>query len=569
MVSPQSPTALIRFGVFEADMRAGELRRNGVKVRLQDLPFRALTLLLSRPGEVITREEFRQALWPAGVFVDFEQGISSAIMRLRDALGDSADNPIFVATIERRGYRWIGPIHLPEPVSPKPVSDETQEKESPKERLIPVSPLLPAEVSPWPWKKIVFALSVLAILFALWIVWPGFRDAKANPKSASATAQGQHQPANREAEEFYLKGRFYWNKRTPESLNQALDAFTQAIAHDPNYSDAYVGLADSYNLLREFSTIPANEAYFKAFAAAKKAVELDQESSEAHASLAFVTFFGMWDAADAEKEFRRAIQLDPNNVKAHHWYATFLNTLNRHDESLTEIELARKLAPDSSSILADKGALLWDGGHREAAIQLLQQLETSEPDFVSPHRYLRFAYLDTGDYPKYIAELKKETLLTRDAAQSAVAEAAAKGFAQGGERGLFRAELSQQLKLYEQGKLSPYFLAQTDARLGNTREALRYLTTGVQSHDEQILNLPNDQSFTSLHGNPAFEQILAKAGLPGSTEPPKSAPARTIAMRYGSDFVARCPAPRRGSKLTGTKTRTLTSGAPHCDSKTL
>jgi TolB-like protein/DNA-binding winged helix-turn-helix (wHTH) protein len=104
------PPALVRFGVFEADLRAGELRRNGVRVRLQDLPFRALKLLLSRPGDVITRQEFREALWPPDVFVDFEQGISSAVMRLRDALGDSADNPVFIETIERRGYRWIGPV---------------------------------------------------------------------------------------------------------------------------------------------------------------------------------------------------------------------------------------------------------------------------------------------------------------------------------------------------------------------------------------------------------------------------------------------------------------------------
>ena len=109
MRSPQVSSVPVRFGVFEADLRAGELRRNGVRFRLQDLPFRALTLLLSRPGEVITRQEFREALWPADIFVDFEQGISSAVMRLRDALGDSADNPIFIETIERRGYRWISP----------------------------------------------------------------------------------------------------------------------------------------------------------------------------------------------------------------------------------------------------------------------------------------------------------------------------------------------------------------------------------------------------------------------------------------------------------------------------
>src|SRR6267154_4207459 len=133
MSSVQAPPALVRFGMFEADLRAGELRRNGVKVRLQDLPFRALTLLLSRPGEVITREEFRQALWPSDIFVDFEQGISSAVMRLRDALRDSVDNPIFIETIERRGYRWIGPIHPPEPVS-----DESQEKESLEKPTTPV-----------------------------------------------------------------------------------------------------------------------------------------------------------------------------------------------------------------------------------------------------------------------------------------------------------------------------------------------------------------------------------------------------------------------------------------------
>jgi DNA-binding winged helix-turn-helix (wHTH) protein/Tfp pilus assembly protein PilF len=507
MGSNQVIPVLVRFGVFAADLRAGELRRNGVKVRLQDLPFRALTLLLTRPGEVITREEFRHALWPSDVFVDFEQGISSAVMRLRDALRDSADNPIFVETVERRGYRWIGPIQRAEPVA-----DESKANESAGERLTPVAEPLPLKSSPW--RKLVFAFPVLAMLFALWIFRPGYRNAKANGKSTPASARTLHQAANREAEDLYLKGRFYWNKRTPDSLNQALEAFTQAIAHDPNYSDAYVGLADCYNLLREFSAMPGNEAYFKAFAAAKKAVELDPQSSEAHASLAFVTFWGMWDAVDAEKEFRRAIELDPNNVKAHHWYATFLHALGRHEEALTEIELARKLAPDSSSILADKGELLWAAGHREQALQLLKQLETAEPDFISPHVYLRLAYFETGDYPNYIAELKKDALLTHDAAQSSVAEAAAKGLAQGGEHGMFAAQVSEQKKLYEQGKLSPYYVAQTEARLGNTREALKYLTICVQSHDQTVLNLSDDQGFIRLHGDATYRQLLAKIGLP-------------------------------------------------------
>src|SRR5258708_24907825 len=118
---PQVSPAGIRFGVFEADIRAGELYKGGTKVRIQQLPFRALTLLLSRPGEVVSREDLRQALWPEDVFVDFDQGISSAMRRLRDALGDTADNPVFIETVERRGYRWIAPIHSLEPPSEKTI----------------------------------------------------------------------------------------------------------------------------------------------------------------------------------------------------------------------------------------------------------------------------------------------------------------------------------------------------------------------------------------------------------------------------------------------------------------
>jgi DNA-binding winged helix-turn-helix (wHTH) protein/Tfp pilus assembly protein PilF len=547
MGSAQTPAVLVRFGVFEADLRAGELKRNGIKVRLQDLPFRVLTLLLTRPGEVISREEFRQALWPSDVFVDFEQGISSAVMRLRDALGDSADNPIFIQTIERRGYRWIGPVNLPQTVSQELREKESGEKES-REMDSPEKELrkherqederqekdsrekeLPVETyqqpptnratspqysrNPLKW-KLVFVLPILALLFAAWLFRPAYRDAKAAAKSTPSSPQSLHQSTNREAEDFYLKGRFYWNKRTPESLNQAVDAFTQAIAHDPNYSDAYVGLADCYNLLREFSAMPGNEAYFKAFAAAKKAVELDPQSSEAHASLAFVTFFGMWDAADAEKEFRRSLELDPNSAKAHHWYATFLHALNRHDEALSEIELARKLSPDSPSILADKGDLLWSRGQHEEALQLLKQLEAADPNFLSPHRYLRFAYRETADYPDYIQELKNDARLTHDNAQVSVAEAAEKGFAQGGERGLFKAELSQQKKLYAEGKLSPYWVAQNEALLGERSEALKHLGICLLSHDDLLLNLSGDQNFANLHGDPSFQQLFAKIGLP-------------------------------------------------------
>ena len=499
MGSTEVSPPLVRFGVFEADLRAGELRKSGVKVRIQDLPFRALALLLSRPNEVVTREELRQALWPDDVFVDFDRGISSAIKRLRDAIGDSADNPIFIETIERHGYRWIGPIHPSEPAL--------------EQGTVPPEATQPSRPSSW--RKLVFALPILALLFAAWIFRPAYRNAKAGAISnATPSAGNLHNAANPEAEDLYLKGRFYWNKRTPESLNQAVDAFTQAIIHDPNYAPAYMGLADCYNLLREYSAMPSQEAYSRAFAAAKKAVELDEQSSEAHASLAFVTFYGMWDANAAEREFRRAIELDPNNAKAHHWYATFLQTIRRHDESLVEIERARELDPNSSSILADKGTLLWDAGRHEEALQLLKQIEATDPDFVSPHRYLRFAYFETRDYPHYLAEMKKEALLTHDAPSLAVAEAAAKGFAERGERGLLETQMQEQRTFFDRGSLAPYWLAQTENRLGRTPEALKYLEICAQTRDATFLLLEDDPTFNNLHKNPTFQQLLAKVGLP-------------------------------------------------------
>jgi hypothetical protein len=147
-------------------------------------------------------------------------------------------------------------------------------------------------------------------------------------------------------------------------------------------------------------------------------------------------------------------------------------------------------------------------------VQVLTQLEAAEPDFASPHRYLQFAYFDNGDYPRYVAELRQETTLNHNAAQLSEAEAAARGFAAGAERGLQQALLSQRIKLYEQGKMSPFFVAQSEARLGNSPEAIKYLTMWVQSHDGLALNVKQDNSFKSLRGNSSFEQLVSILGLP-------------------------------------------------------
>ncbi len=501
-----SSHAVIRFGVFEADLRSGELRKNGAKVKIQELPFRALKLLLSRPNHVFSREEFRQALWPEGVFVDFDHGISSAINRLRDTLGDSADNPVFIETVDRRGYRWIAPTHTPE--LPREVESKVETENVatvPRARY-------------WQWGLGVVLL-VFALLFVARIFRLSYRTLKtpAPPYPIDApplSSSSARHPANREAEDFYLKGRFYWNKRTPDSLTKAVDFFTQAIVHDPNYAPAYVGLADCYNLLREYTVMPASEAYPRALAAAQKAVELDDQSSEAHASLAFVSFYGMWDASTADREFRRALALNPNNSTAHHWYATYLLALRRYPESVEEIERAQALDPDSKSVLADKGLLLFLAGRQHEAIALLKQMEENEPDFISSHRYLRLIYLQTADYPHYLVEAKKQAVLMHDQPALVVAEAAEKGFAAGGGRGLLEAQRLQQKKLYDRGQFSPYLLAQTCSLLGNRQEALQYLEAAYAKHADDLSGIEPDYAFNNLHDDPAFQQLLARIGLP-------------------------------------------------------
>jgi tetratricopeptide (TPR) repeat protein len=340
------------------------------------------------------------------------------------------------------------------------------------------------------------------------------RDASIAQGSSRGVVHASSQAHNPEAEQLYLKGRYYWNKRTPDDLNKAVDYFVQAIVHDPNYASAYVGLADCYNLLREYTVMPASEAYPRAFAAAKKAVELDDQSSAAHASLAFVLFYGKWDVANAELEFRRAIDLDPNNAVAHHWYANYLMTVRRLPEALAEIERAQTLDPASTSILADKGNILFQSGRREEALALLKQMEVTEPSFRSPHLYLKVLYMAEGDYPNFLIESRKDALLLRDSAGLAITTAAEKGFAAGGAKAMFENMLQVQKKYYAQGMVSPVMVAQTCAFLGNKDEALQYLKAAYDQHDELLPSVGLYPAFNSLYEEPAYRDLLARMNLP-------------------------------------------------------
>jgi hypothetical protein len=318
-----------------------------------------------------------------------------------------------------------------------------------------------------------------------------------------------------ESQDLYLKGRYYFEKRTPDDLNRAVDFFTQAIVHDPGYAAPYVGLADSYNLLREYSAMPPQEAYPRAQAAASKAVELDPNSAEAHNSLAFASFWGFFDAATADREFKRAIELDPNLPRAHHWYATFLSAIQRNREALVEIERARQLEPSSTPILADKGFILASAGKTEEARALLTQIAASQPDFVPPHRYLAEAiYFPEGNYAEYLAEIGTVARLRHDAKAEKEVAAEQKAYSSSDKQGLFEERLTAARESFEHGGGSAFELAGAYADLGQKNDALKYLEIAYQRHDLRLTTLNSSVQFRSLHQAPEFRALAAKVGLP-------------------------------------------------------
>ena len=319
-------------------------------------------------------------------------------------------------------------------------------------------------------------------------------------------------PPNAEAQELYLKGEYHWTKRTPEDLNKAVDYFTQSIVKDPSYAQAYVGLANCYNLLREFSVMPPDKAYPRALAAAQRAVELDDTSAGAHNSLAFATYYWNWDPVTAEREYKRALELDPNFVQGYHWYATFLLTSGRFPEALDQIEQARKLDPSSTTIQADKAYILFSAGRKSEGLALLKQLESTDPALATTHGYLAQIYFDRKDYENFFAESKQAAQLRHDEAALAIANAAERGFTAGGVNGMRESMIPVQKEMVDRDLGSAYDLAATWALLGQKEDALRYLQTAYERRETGLLYLSRNPDFNALHDDLVYKEITERVG---------------------------------------------------------
>jgi len=315
-----------------------------------------------------------------------------------------------------------------------------------------------------------------------------------------------------EAYTLYLKGRYFWNKRTEADLNKAILYFEQAIKIDSSYALAYSGLADSYSLLANRGYLSPKEACPRAKAAATKAVEIDDMLAEAHASLAHVKMAYDWDWLVAEREFKRAIELNPSYATAHQFYARYLWEMERHDEAIAEIKRAEELDPLSLPISAGVGLALLKARRYDQAIEQLRKTQEMDPNFANAHLVLGWTYLRKGMGEQAIAELQKMITLSGDSLLAAAALVQA--YAKLGKRREAQKRLDQVIELSKNRPAkSSYFIAASYAELGEKDQALAWLQKAYDERNDFLLGIRSDPSFNSLRSDPRFAALLKKVGL--------------------------------------------------------
>ena len=631
----------LSFGVFELDLRAGELRKRGLRVRLQQQPFQVLAMLLEHAGQVVSREDLQKAVWPADTFVDFDHGLNKAINKIREALGDSAESPRFVETVARRGYRFIADVRVVDaaavaplvPALPAPTVPEVSDRQD----VISAPPSAASVVRSRWWQ--LSTLALLAVLVGL-VAWklqsasrssPAIRSLAVLPlESLSSdasqdyfadgmtdelisdlghisalrvisrtsamgykhtrkslpqiarelnvdgvvegtvlrsgdrvriTAQLIDGAADRQvwsqsyegevrdtlalqsnvaraiaeqirinvnageqaalsgravvdpaAYESYLKGRYFWNKRTADGLKVALAYFKQAIDENATYAQAYSGLADTYALLGDwqYAVMTPTEALPKAKAAATKALELDGGLGEAHTSLAFCLDGFDWNFDAAGKEFQRAIALNPGYATAHHWYAWHLALLRRYDEAIAEMQKAASLDPLSIVITADLAELLALAHSYDESIRWSRKALELDPGFALAHNHLGQAYLQKHMIDEAIAELRQAVTLSKGS-PTCIANLARAYVASGR-----RAEAEQLLAdLKKRSKPDQSFgpeIAVIAAALGDRDQAMQWLQRGYDERfNPGVLIRPG---FDPLRTDPRFEALMRRVGFP-------------------------------------------------------
>jgi len=627
MATPIQSRPVVRFGNFEVDLQAGELRQKGLTVRIQEQPFRVLAALLERPGEIVTREQLRERLWPSDTFVDFEHSLNAAVKKLRQALHDDADSPRFIGTIPKHGYRFIAPlassgaVERPEALpratrwshrwliaasviaivvsaallvlrfraatSKKAIhsivvlpflnlsSDPEQEYFSDgmtEELISELGSLQPdrlgviARTSAMKYKgtrvgvdqigkdlgvdyvlegsvrkendemrvtaqlirvsdqKHVWARNYERTHGGILAMQQEVANAIASEIQIELTPQYHQRVADLQftdprARDAYVRGRFFWNKRTDADLTTAIHYFEEVLQYEPRYALAYSGLADTY-FYRSYAwgSLQPREGMPKAKAAAAKALELDPNSAEAHTSMAIVNLFYDWDWPGAEAEFKRAIELNPNYPTAHHGYAVMLMIVyGRMDDAIAEANRALELDPLSIPLNNIVALILMHAGRNDEAIERCKKLHELNPKMAEPYGYMSVAYEAKGSFNEAVeASLKMHEL---QGASVRDLERLRQAYATGGIAGFHRTDAEM---ILERAKNQPprtvlerLSVAGAYVELEDNAAALDILEKLCDERSGMAVWTKIDrQRSPKLTADPRFQALLRRIGLP-------------------------------------------------------
>ncbi len=321
----------------------------------------------------------------------------------------------------------------------------------------------------------------------------------------------KHYTESAEAYQLYLRGRFYWNKRTGEAFRRAIDYFNQAIEQDPSYALAYAGLADTYILLSRYSAGTPEESYPKAKAAAQRALSIDETLAEAHTSLAGVLLDYDWNLAESDKEYRRAIELNPNYATARHWYANGpLLVTERYDEAIAEMRRAVELDPLSLIINSDLGSVYVDARQYDKAVEQLRKTLDIDESFYPAHYWLGEAYVLKGSYAEGIAEYQKARSLNDD---PLVIGLLGHAYALSGRRDEALRALDELNNLAQRRYVSAYTFALVYAGLNDRDQAFRWLEKSFRDRSSEIAYFKVDPLLDNLRADPRFADLVRRVGL--------------------------------------------------------
>jgi len=315
---------------------------------------------------------------------------------------------------------------------------------------------------------------------------------------------------NTEAYQEYLKGRYFWNKRTGEGLKKSLQHFNRAIDLDPTYALAYAGLADTYVLLANYGE-PSMECFQKAKAAALMAIKVDQTLANPYTTLALISYRFERNWLKAESEFKRGIELSPNNATAHHWYGEYLGLAGRHAEAITELKRAQQLDPLSPIINTDLGAAFHKARQYDLAIEQLQKTVKMEPDFSLAHLFLGMCYKQKGMYEEAITELKEGVRLS--GGRTIMTAVLGNIYGTAGKKGEALTTLGELAAISKRRHVPGFEMALVYIGLDEKDKAFQWLEKSYNEHDTLLAYLKVDPNLDPLRGDPRFTELLRRIGL--------------------------------------------------------